>query len=148
MLLVHPGGPLWTKRQAGAWSIPKGEIDPGDTDLLAAAEREVAEELGRPAPPGRRLPLGEIVQSGGKRVIAWGLEADLDPADVVSNRFEMEWPPRSGRRQSFPEIDRAQWCSPDQARQLLNPAQLALVDRLLAELDLDRPAPTGGGATG
>jgi len=130
VLLVHPGGPFWAKKDEGAWSIPKGEHEP-DEDPLAAARREFAEELGSPA-AGDAIPLGEIRQKGGKLVAAWGVQGDLDPADVRSNTFEMEWPPRSGRRQTFPEVDRAEWFPPDVARAKLNPAQHAFLERLFA----------------
>ena len=138
VLLVHPGGPFWAKRDAGAWSIPKGEIDPGE-DPLAAARREFAEELGSPAPGGEAIALGEIRQKSGKRVTAWGLAGDLDPATVVSNTFTMQWPPRSGREAEFPEVDRAAWCSPALAREKLVPAQVQLLERLLAALGEGAP---------
>jgi len=131
VLLVHPGGPFWSRRDAGAWSIPKGEVDAGD-EPAAVAEREFIEELGRPAPGGTRTDLGEITQSGGKRVRAWAVEGDFDATDITSNRFELEWPPRSGRRQSFPEVDRAAWFSLGDARQKLIAAQADLLDRLPA----------------
>jgi predicted NUDIX family NTP pyrophosphohydrolase len=133
VLLVHPGGPFYVKKDAGVWSIPKGEHGDAE-DALEAARREFVEELGSPA-DGEATPLGEIKQKGGKVVAAWGVQGDMDPADVRSNTFEMEWPPRSGRRQSFPEIDRAEWFTPEQAREKLNPAQHALLDRLLAHLN-------------
>ena len=133
VLLAHPGGPLYTKKDLGVWSIPKGEYD-GSEDALEAARREFAEELGSPA-DGDATPLGEVKQKSGKVVAAWGVQGDLDPADVRSNTFEMEWPPRSGRRQSFPEIDRAEWFTPEVAREKLNPAQCAFLDRLLEQLN-------------
>lgn len=107
VLLVHPGGPFWRNKDRGAWSIPKGEYG-ADEDAEAAARREFAEELGV-APEGTLRPLGEIRQAGGKRVVAFALEGDLDVESVRSNAFEMEWPPRSGRMQKFPEVDRAAW---------------------------------------
>lgn len=134
VLLIHPGGPFWARRDAGAWSIPKGEIDPGE-DPLTAARREFAEELGSPAPDGAALALGEVRQKSGKRVVAWALAGDLDPATVHSNTFTIEWPPRSGREAEFPEVDRAGWFSPDAAREKLIPAQVTLVERLLAALE-------------
>lgn len=134
-LLVHPGGPLWARRDAGAWSIPKGEIDPGE-DELAAARREFAEELGSPPPAGEPADLGEVRLKSGKRVRAWALEGDLDAAAIVSNTFEMQWPPRSGRTAAFPEVDRAAWFELAVAREKLNPAQAAFVDRLADILDL------------
>src|SRR5262245_35034661 len=105
VLLAHPGGPIWASRDAGAWSVPKGEIEPGE-EPLAVARREYQEETGSPAPPdlARYRPLGEVRQKSGKVVAAWAVEGDLDPTSAVSNTFEMEWPPRSGRRQSFPEV--------------------------------------------
>jgi predicted NUDIX family NTP pyrophosphohydrolase len=134
VLLVHPGGPLFAGRDLGVWSIPKGEIDEGE-DPLAAGRREFAEEVGSPAPADDPTDLGEVRLRSGKRVRAFALEGDLDASAAVSNLFEMEWPPRSGRRQSFPEVDRAQWFSFDEARKRLNPAQAAFVDRLATILD-------------
>ncbi len=129
MLLVHPGGPFWAKRDRGAWSIPKGEYDDGE-DALAAARREFEEELGAPAPDGPPVELGDVKQRGGKVVVAWALEGDLDPATVRSNTFTTEWPPKSGAMKEFPEVDRAEWFGLDEAREKLNPAQSALLDRL------------------
>jgi predicted NUDIX family NTP pyrophosphohydrolase len=134
VLLVHPGGPYWQRKDAGAWSIPKGEYDEGD-DPLAAARREFEEELGSPPAEGELLDLGEVRQSSGKRVRAWAVEGDLDAGSITSNTFEIEWPPRSGRTQAFPEIDRAGWFGLDAARERLNPAQAAFVDRLEALLE-------------
>jgi predicted NUDIX family NTP pyrophosphohydrolase len=107
-LLGHMGGPFWARKDDGAWSIPKGEIDP-DEDELAAARREFTEELGLSVPDGELIELGEIKQSGGKVVTVWALEADLDPDRVVAGTFEMEWPPKSGKRATFPELDRVEW---------------------------------------
>jgi predicted NUDIX family NTP pyrophosphohydrolase len=129
VLLVHPGGPLWARRDAGVWSIPKGEYG-DDEEPLAAARREFAEELGMPAPDGEALDLGEIRQKSGKRVRAWALAGDLDADQVQSNTFAMQWPPRSGRTQEFPEVDRAQWFGWAEAREKLNPAQVEFLDRL------------------
>jgi predicted NUDIX family NTP pyrophosphohydrolase len=129
LLLVHPGGPFWARKDRGAWSIPKGEFAPGE-DALAAARREFMEETGV-CPEGDFLPLGEIVQAGRKAVTAWAVQGDLDPAALRCNRFEMEWPPRSGRRQSFPEVDRAAWLSPAEARQKILPGQAEFITRLL-----------------
>jgi predicted NUDIX family NTP pyrophosphohydrolase len=133
VLLVHPGGPLWARRDLGAWSIPKGEYA-DDEDPLVAARREFAEELGSPPPlpacAGELLDLGEIRQKSGKVVCAWALPGDLDVAEIASNTFAMQWPPRSGQVKEFPEVDRAEWFGPDEARAKLNPAQVALVDRL------------------
>lgn len=129
VLLVHPGGPLWARRDAGAWSIPKGEHDP-DEEPLAAARREFAEELGTPPPAGEAVDLGEVRQKSGKWVRAWALAGDVDVTEIHSNTFEMQWPPRSGQLREFPEVDRAQWFALDQAREKINPAQAELLDRL------------------
>ena len=126
---MHPGGPFWARKDEGAWSIPKGEYEPGE-DPLAAARREFAEELGSPPPGGDVRDLGEVVQKGGKRVRAWAVEGDFDPATIVSNTFEIEWPPRSGRRRSFPECDRAEWFTLDAAGAKLLGAQRPFLDRL------------------
>ena len=128
VLLVHPGGPFWAGKDLGAWSIPKGEYD-ADEVPLAAAQREFAEETGT-APRGEFLPLGEAKQPGGKHVSAWAVEGDFDPATLVSTTFEMEWPPRSGRKRSFPEVDRAAWFSLDEARRKILAGQRPLIDRL------------------
>jgi predicted NUDIX family NTP pyrophosphohydrolase len=133
VLLVHPGGPVWASRDAGAWSIPKGEYA-DDEEPLAAARREFEEELGRPAPDAEPLELGEIRQKSGKVVRGWAVEGDLDPATAVSNTYEMEWPPRSGRMQAFPEIDRVEWFDLDEARGRLKEAQVPFLDRLEAAL--------------
>ena len=133
LLLVHPGGPFWAKRDAGAWSLPKGEYADGD-DPLASARREFEEETGTAPPAGEAMELGSVTQKNGKQVIAWAIEGDLDAGDITSNTFTMEWPPRSGRRQEFPEVDRAGWFNPDAAREKLNPAQAEFVDRLLERL--------------
>jgi predicted NUDIX family NTP pyrophosphohydrolase len=132
VLLMHPGGPFWAKKDAGAWSIPKGEYSEGE-DALAVAQREFEEETGA-RPYGNLLSLGEIVQAGRKIVTAWALEGDFDPATLISNRFELEWPPKSGRKASFPEVDRAQWFSPAEARQKMLPAQREFIARLLDAL--------------
>ena len=129
VLLVHPGGPFWAKKDLGAWSIPKGE-HADDEDPLAAARREFAEELGQAPPDGEPVPLGEVRQKGGKRVVAWALEGDLDPATVASNAFEIEWPPRSGRLQEFPEVDRAEWFSLEEARRRILEGQIPLLEAL------------------
>jgi predicted NUDIX family NTP pyrophosphohydrolase len=135
VLLVHPGGPFWRKKDVGAWSIPKGEYAQGE-EPLGVARREFEEETGA-CVSGDFLALGEVVQRGGKTVIAFGLEGDLDPATLRSNVFEIEWPPKSGRRQSFPEVDRAEWFSPEAAQQKILPAQRPFIARLLAALDKD-----------
>ena len=130
VLLVHPGGPYWAKKDDGAWSIPKGEYEPGE-DPLAVAFREFREELGLD-PPGSVAPafLGELRQPGGKLVSAWAVPGDLDVGTVRSNAFTMEWPPRSGRTAEFPEVDRAGWFDLETARRKLLRGQLGLLDRL------------------
>lgn len=136
VLLVHPGGPLWARKDAGAWTIPKGEFG-DDEDPLAAARREFAEETGQSL-AGPFHPLAPVRQRAGKLVHAWACRGDFDPAALRSNTFELEWPPRSGRRQSFPEVDRAAFFSLAVARTKINPAQAALLDelaRLPAALD-------------
>jgi predicted NUDIX family NTP pyrophosphohydrolase len=134
VLLVHPGGPFWARRDAGAWSVPKGEHG-DDEDPLACALRELEEETGAALPPGALADLGTVRQKGGKLVRAWAAEGDLDPETIRSNTFELEWPPRSGRRQTFPEVDRAGWFGLEEAREKLNPAQGPLLDRLRAMLE-------------
>jgi predicted NUDIX family NTP pyrophosphohydrolase len=134
VLLVHPGGPFWTRRDQGAWSIPKGAYA-SDEEPLAGARREFEEELGTAPPDGDVLDLGEITQKGGKRVHAWALAGDLDVSKATSNTFAVEWPPRSGQFRQFPEVDRAEWFSLEVARQKINPAQAELIDRLEAALD-------------
>ena len=137
VLLVHPGGPVWARRDLGAWSIPKGEVEPGE-DPLAAARREFTEELGSVPPSGEPVALGEVRLKSGKRVLAWAFAGDLDPAAIVSGMFEMAWPPRSGTMRTFPEVDRAQWFGLELAKQKLNPAQAAFVDRLAEILEQQR----------
>jgi predicted NUDIX family NTP pyrophosphohydrolase len=134
VLLGHLGGPYFARREDGAWSIPKGELEP-DEEPLDTARREFAEEFGSPAPEDAPLlELGTVRQRNGKHVTAWALEADFDATAVVSNTFEIEWPPRSGRRQSFPEIDRAAWFDLETARARMIPGQAALLDRLLEQV--------------
>jgi predicted NUDIX family NTP pyrophosphohydrolase len=133
VLLVHPGGPFWARKDAGAWSIPKGELDDGE-DPRACARREFAEETGTTLPDGALDDLGAVKLKSGKRVLGFAAEGDLDPATLVSNTFELEWPPRSGRMQAVPEVDRAGWFGLDAAREKLNPAQAEFVDRLEALL--------------
>lgn len=128
VLLVHPGGPFWRSKDAGAWSIPKGEY-PEDEDAEIAARREFAEELGLEV-PGPLTALGQVKQRGGKLVTAFAAELDLDARSVRSNTFEIEWPPRSGKRQTFPEIDRAEWFTLEEARTRINAGQRPLLDRL------------------
>jgi predicted NUDIX family NTP pyrophosphohydrolase len=136
VLLVHPGGPFWVKKDLGAWSIPKGEYGGGE-EAQTCALRELAEELGPAAPSldvEALIDLGTVEQKGGKVVAAWAAEADFDPAELQSNTFSLEWPPRSGRQLEVPEVDRAEWFDPDEARRRINPAQAAFVDRLLAQV--------------
>ena len=128
VLLVHPGGPFWRNKDLGAWSIPKGELAAGE-DAEATARREFAEELGV-KPAGTLSPLGRIRQRGGKQVEAFAIQGEFDVDRLSSNSFEMEWPPRSGRMQSFPEVDRAAWFSLAEAREKINAGQRALIDRL------------------
>jgi predicted NUDIX family NTP pyrophosphohydrolase len=132
VLLAHPGGPFWRNKDDGAWTLPKGEYEAPE-EALAAARREFAEETGFDA-PGPYLPLGEVKQKSGKRVAAWAFRGDCDPAALRCNSFEVEWPPKSGKRQSFPEIERAAWFALDEARAKILPAQRELLDRLEAVL--------------
>lgn len=129
VLLAHPGGPFFVRRDEGYWTIPKGEVDP-DEELIAVARREFEEETGHAAPDGDPMPLGSIVQKGGKIVHGWALEGDLDPSAAVSNTFEIKWPPGSGRVQAFPEIDRVEWFEPPEARRRIKATQIPLIDRL------------------
>ena len=132
VLLGHMGGPFWARKDEGAWSIPKGEYTEGE-EPLAAARREFAEELGAPAPVDVRYePLGSVRQRGGKLVTIWAAEADFDVTEISSNLFEMEWPPHSGNRQSFPEIDRAAWFELPLARLKIVPGQVEFLDRLVS----------------
>jgi predicted NUDIX family NTP pyrophosphohydrolase len=125
VLLVHPGGPFWAKKDLGSWTIPKGEIVPGE-DPLAAASREFEEELGF-APQGNLFLLGMVSQKGGKSVHAWAFEGNCNPAALKSNTFMIEWPPRSGRMQEFPEVDRAEFFGMEEAKKKINPAQVKLL---------------------
>ncbi|MDF3143760.1 MULTISPECIES: NUDIX domain-containing protein [unclassified Streptomyces] len=129
VLLGHMGGPFFAKRDAGAWTVPKGEYDP-EEPAWEAARREFREELGLAPPDGEAVPLGEVRQSGGKIVTVWAVEADLDPATVVPGTFRMEWPPRSGQTQDFPELDRVEWLGVDRAREVIVKAQATFLDRL------------------
>ena len=133
VLLVHPGGPFWAKKDEGAWSVPKGEVGEGEEPRVCAL-RELEEELGSSLglTAGHLTELGEVRQKGGKVVHCWAAEGDFDPAQLRSNTFAIEWPPRSGAQREFPEVDRAEWFEPEAARSKLNPAQVEFLDRLLA----------------
>ena len=138
-LLVHPGGPFWANKDQGAWSIPKGEYEAGE-EPLAAAKREFGEELGS-APPARPyLDLGSIKQQSRKVITTYAVEGDFDPATLASNRFELEWPPKSGRKQTFPEVDRAEWFALQNARAKIQPGQVCFIDRLVEILGDGRRA--------
>jgi predicted NUDIX family NTP pyrophosphohydrolase len=132
VLLMHPGGPFWAKKDLGAWTIPKGEYEPGE-DPLQAAAREFTEETGL-KPQGPFLALTPVRQKGGKIVSAWAFEGDCDPGSLRSNTFIMEWPPRSGKMREFPEVDRAAWCAVDEAREKILPSQIPLLEELLLRL--------------
>lgn len=134
VLLAHPGGPIFASRDEGHWTIPKGEPDP-DEPLIETARREFQEETGMPPPDGPWIELGSIVQKGGKVVHGWAVEGDLRPEDLVSESFELEWPPRSGRTETHPEIDRVAWFDPGAARRRIKAAQIPLIERLEAALD-------------
>ena len=132
VFLIHPGGPFFTNKDAGYWSVPKGEIDEGE-DALAAAKREFEEETGCTA-EGKFIPLSPVKQKNGKTVLAWAMEGDCVAETIKSNHFTLEWPPRSGRVQEFPEVDRAGWFIIEEAKQKMNAAQAALVDELVSKL--------------
>ena len=133
VLLAHPGGPFFAAKDAGHWTVPKGEFEPGESGW-DVARREFLEEVGHPAPDGAPIELGEIRQKGGKLVEAWALEGELDPATAVSNTIEIEFPPRSGRRLTIPEVDRVAWFDPEAARERIKETQIPFIDRLLAAL--------------
>ena len=133
VLIAHPGGPFWAGKDEGAWSVPKGEYDPGDSPL-SAAYREFREETGFDAPTGPAISLGELKQPGGKRVRVWALEGDLEVAHATSNTFDLEWPPRSGNVRAFPEVDRIEWAGVSEARTKLLKGQVPFVDRLMDTL--------------
>jgi predicted NUDIX family NTP pyrophosphohydrolase len=137
VLLAHQGGPFWVKKDRGHWTVPKGEIEPGE-ERVAVARREFLEETGHAVPAGPLIELGEITQKSGKVVLAWAVRGDLDPSQAFSNTYDMEWPPRSGRIQSFPEIDRVEWFDLDEAARRLKSAQVPFLDRLRAALVHDR----------
>ena len=136
VLLAHQGGPFWAKKDLGHWTIPKGEVEPGE-EFETVARREFAEETGHDAPDQPIVELGQIRQKSGKLVLGWAVEGDLDPSTAVSNTYEMEWPPHSGLIQTFPEIDRVEWFDLDQARQKLKAAQVPFLDRLQAAFALN-----------
>lgn len=139
VLLAHPGGPFWSRRDEAAWTLPKGEIGEAE-EALAAARREFREETGfASAPPFH--PLGELRQRSGKRISAWAFEGDADPAALLSNTFEMEWPPHSGRLQSFPEVDRVAWFTLDEARAKLIAGQVPFLEALARQLAGEPPRP-------
>jgi predicted NUDIX family NTP pyrophosphohydrolase len=133
VLLGHPGGPYFAKKDHGHWTVLKGEVEPGE-DLLDVARREFGEETGHPAPEGRAVELGRIRQKSGKVVVAWAVQGDLDPATATSNTCQIEWPPRSGRMATFPEIDRVEWFDLPEAGKRIKPAQIPFLDRLRASL--------------
>lgn len=133
VFLVHPGGPFWAKKDAGAWSVPKGLVD-ADEEELACARREFREETGFDAPSGAELDLGTFRQPSGKQVHVWAIEGDCDPAQLSSNFFEMEWPPKSGRRARFPEVDRGGWFDRTQALAKITTGQRPILERLYSEL--------------
>ncbi|MFJ4788394.1 NUDIX domain-containing protein [Streptomyces sp. NPDC088794] len=135
VLLGHMGGPFFAKRDAGAWSVPKGEYEPEEETAWDAARREFQEELGLAPPDGEAVPLGEVRQTNGKIVTVWAIEADLDPATIEPGTFRMEWPPRSGQLREFPELDRVEWFAPDRARDVIVKAQAAFLDRLVEHSD-------------
>ncbi|HEX5451893.1 MAG TPA: NUDIX domain-containing protein [Candidatus Limnocylindrales bacterium] len=143
VLLAHPGGPFWAWRDGGVWSLPKGEGGAGEDDRTVAA-REFEEETGHRPPAGPWIELGSVVQKAGKRVVAFAAEGDLDPAMCHSNEVSVEWPPRSGRQQVIPEVDRVAWFTPDEARRRLNPAQAPFIDRLEAALAERSGGPSEG----
>lgn len=145
VLLVHPGGPFWAKKDEGAWSIPKGEFE-DDEDPLAAAKREFQEETGVACPTGEVIPLEPVRQPSGKAVHAWAIKGDFDPAALKSNTFSMEWPPKSGRRQEFPEVDRAEWLSIDVAKRKILKGQVPFLDQLQQQLGGSGQAPRGSGS--
>ena len=142
---MHPGGPFWKRKDEGAWSIPKGEVEPGEAPI-DVARREFIEELGQAPPDGPPAPLGAIRQAAGKMVHAWAAVGELDVEHITSSTFEMEWPPRSGRMQSFPEIDQAAWFDLEIARHKINPSQAALLDRANAAV-AGELRPTRGDST-
>ena len=146
VFLVHPGGPFWSKKDLGAWSLPKGQIDEGE-DPLQTAKREFTEETGFPI-DGDFRPLEPVKQSGGKVVHAWAIEADCDPAQLRSNLFSMEWPPKSGKTQEFPEVDRGAWFNLPEARKRILAAQRGFIEQLVALLDIVKKSEPSGSLAG
>jgi predicted NUDIX family NTP pyrophosphohydrolase len=142
VLLAHPGGPFWSRKDEGAWSVPKGEYDP-DADPLATAFREFREETGHDAPAGKQIPLGEVRQPSGKMVTAWALRGELDVTQATSNTFEMEWPLGSGTMHEFPEVDRLEWMSVEVARTKLLKGQVPFLDRLTESIGSRKRDPSG-----
>ncbi len=138
LLIVHPGGPFWAKKDKGAWSIPKGEFE--DEQPLLAAKREFSEELGLPFPAGEVIDLGQTKLKSGKIIYCFAVSGDISMKDVKSNTFLMEWPPRSGQQIEVPEVDKVKWCSPAEAKLKLNPAQATFIDRLSEHLGVFVPA--------
>jgi predicted NUDIX family NTP pyrophosphohydrolase len=138
VLLAHQGGPFWVRKDIGHWTIPKGEVEPGE-EFVAVARREFAEETGHEVPNQPLIELGQITQKSGKLVLGWAVQGDLDPSTAVSNTYKMEWPPHSGVVEIFPEIDRVEWFALDEARRRLKPAQVPFLDRLHAALTPDHP---------
>ena len=136
VLLAHMGGPQWVAKDLGHWTIPKGEAEPGE-ELVVVARREFSEETGHEVPGGPLIELGRVRQKSGKVVLCWAARGDLDPSTAVSNTYDLEWPPRSGRIQAFPEIDRVEWFDLDEARRRLKAAQVPFLDRLEAALAVD-----------
>lgn len=140
VLLAHPGGPFWARKDLGAWSIPKGEFLE-DEDPFRAAQREFAEELGQPVPQGRTIDLGSVQQSGSKTVFAWAIEADLDATNITCNTFELEWPPKSGQMKQYPEVDKAAWFTLDVAVTKIVKGQVPILEKLADTLEVQIPAP-------
>jgi predicted NUDIX family NTP pyrophosphohydrolase len=136
VLLAHQGGPFWVRKDLGHWTIPKGEVEPGE-EFVAVARREFAEETAHKVPDNPFLELGEVTQKSGKLVLGWAVEGDLDPSTAASNTYELEWPPHSGCVQTFPEIDRVEWFDLQEARRRLKAAQIPFLDRLQAALARD-----------
>jgi predicted NUDIX family NTP pyrophosphohydrolase len=140
VLIVHPGGPFWAKKDKAAWSLPKGEFEENE-DTLTTAKREFKEELGHEPPEGEYIEIGSVKNKSGKVIHGWTVEGDVDVSMIKSNTFKMEWPPKSGQHQEFPEVDKAGWFSLEKAKEKLNPAQAEFIDRLAETLDIDMSEP-------